>query len=236
MDFGPLAGTLTHRWWALAFVPVYLWAARGERSWRGALRFYAIACGVSFAAEYASTHAGVPYGRYAYVARVREAHIANVPLFVPLTFGVVVWAGRAVAGRRAHSVLGLVAGGAAAATLLDMAIDPMTVRGSSWFLGPLYRYVHPHGFFGVPWSNFVGWLLVAALIIAVDAALGGGSAARPRNTATSTRGVLLATGTAAFFAAVALANGYATIALVAAAVAVVLAFWGRLRPAARALR
>lgn len=48
--------------------------------------------------------------------------------------------------------------------LLDVVIDPVALRGEHFFLGRLYRY-HANGFyFGVPLSNFAGWLLVSFLI------------------------------------------------------------------------
>ena len=49
--------------------------------------------------------------------------------------------------------------------LLDVIIDPVALRGSEWFLGQIYHY-HKHGFyFGVPLSNFAGWMIVGFCIV-----------------------------------------------------------------------
>jgi uncharacterized membrane protein len=46
--------------------------------------------------------------------------------------------------------------------LLDVVIDPLAVRGDRWFLGRVFWYPHGGPYFGVPLSNFGGWLLVGA--------------------------------------------------------------------------
>lgn len=49
--------------------------------------------------------------------------------------------------------------------LLDVVIDPLAVRGGRWFLGDIFYYDYPGIYFGVPFSNFAGWFLVALAII-----------------------------------------------------------------------
>jgi putative membrane protein len=46
--------------------------------------------------------------------------------------------------------------------LLDVVIDPLAVRGDRWFLGRIFWYPDGGLYFGVPLSNFAGWLLVGA--------------------------------------------------------------------------
>jgi len=140
---------------------------------------------------------------------------------VPLSFGSVVWAGRALAKRTraARSRFGLALAGAVFATLIDFAADPMTVRGSTWFLGTLYRYRAGGVWFGIPWSNFGGWILVSAVIIWIDAAV-----AREREgAAADRRGGLLACGMCAFFVVLALATRSWSIAAGAACVTAAIA-------------
>lgn len=217
--------TLGRRWFAFAFIAALIWAAWPEGGWRRALRFWAIASVVSFAAEYASTHTGFPYGRYTYVAGTQgdELYLSNVPLFVPVSFGVVVWAGRALAlgtraGRaagssaRATATLALLAG--MYATVLDVIIDPMTLRGDTWFLGTLYRFDETGPWFDVPWSNFGGWLLVSAIIVAIDDRLGRPAASDEAQR----RGRALAHGMGAFFVVLAAATAHWGIAIGGAAV------------------
>lgn len=221
-----LLETIARRWWALAFISAFLWAAREERSPKEVLRFIAIAFGVSFFAEWSSTHSVFPYGRYAYTGETRgdETFLSNVPLFVPLTFGIVVWAGRSLA-TRGRGWWRFVLTGALAAAIIDLVIDPMTLRGSSWFLGDLYRYDARGGWFDVPWSNTGGWILVSAAIIALDSAFDRGTARapwaewsrdRPR------RGRALAFGICLFFVVLALATRHYSIAGAAAAVSAAL--------------
>jgi putative membrane protein len=47
---------------------------------------------------------------------------------------------------------------------LDVVIDPLAVRGDRWFLGRIFYYPEPGWYFGVPTSNFVGWVVVGAAI------------------------------------------------------------------------
>ena len=212
--------TITHRWWALIFIPVFFWAATAERTWVRALRFFAIATGVSLGAEYLSTHTGFPYGHYDYIARTRgyELYISNVPVFVPLTFGVVVWAGRALANRIGAARASLIVGGALLATAMDLVIDPMTLRGGSWFMGSLYAYRSSGPWFNVPWSNYAGWILVSAVILSIDTVL----ERRETISVDAVRGPLLAYGTCAFFIVLALATSHWTIAGASVGVTVVL--------------
>jgi len=58
-------------------------------------------------------------------------------------------------------------------TLLDVVIDPLTLRGERWFLGTIYYYPHGGVYFGVPVSNFAGWFLVGVTTIALYQTLEG---------------------------------------------------------------
>lgn len=57
--------------------------------------------------------------------------------------------------------------GAFLMVLLDVVIDPLALRGERWFLGKIYGYRNPGAYFGIPMSNFYGWLLVALVMIRV---------------------------------------------------------------------
>ncbi|MGZ4213703.1 MAG: carotenoid biosynthesis protein [Actinomycetota bacterium] len=196
--------TIGHRWYAFAFLIAFFWAASAERSWKRALRFIAISSGVSLAAEYVSTHWGFPYGRYDYIATThgRELYISNVPLFVPISFGTVVWAGRALANRPGASRTRLIWGGALFAAAIDLIIDPITLRGGTWFIGPLYSYRSSGPWFSVPWSNYAGWIGVAVVILLLDSLLD----TRAPQEADTLRGPSLAYGMCAFFIVIALAT------------------------------
>jgi putative membrane protein len=49
--------------------------------------------------------------------------------------------------------------------LLDIVVDPLAVQGERWFLGRIFYYPEGGVYFGVPLSNFAGWLLVALVIL-----------------------------------------------------------------------
>lgn len=216
--------TLGHRWFAFVFVAVLVWSAWPEGGYRRALRFLAVAFGVSLAGEYASTHWGFPYGRYDYIANSagEELYISNIPLFVPIAYGTLVWGGRSLAAgtRTAGSLPGLAFTTAVFAVLLDMVVDPMTLRGSKWFLGDLYRYHAGGPWFGIPWSNFGGWFLVSSMIVTLD---GRGGRDPVASAASARKGRILAFGTCGFFIVLALATREWRIAGAAAAVTLLVA-------------
>ena len=219
--------TITHRWWALIFIPAFFWVATAERSWRRALRFLVVASGVSLAAEYLSTHTGFPYGRYDYIANTHgsELYLSNIPIFVPLTFGTVIWAGRALINKANVRPGTLVVGGALFAAAIDLVIDPMTLRGGTWFLGSLYGYRSSGPWFNVPWSNYAGWILVGVLILSVDALF---EAKAPKKV-DAVRGPMLAYGMCGFFIVIALATSHWAIAGASAGVTIAMVSLARAR-------
>jgi len=65
-----------------------------------------------------------------------------------------------------HSWAALVLG-AFLQTFLDIIIDPVALQGSHWFLGQIYGYYEEGVHFGVPLSNYIGWLLTSFFLVAV---------------------------------------------------------------------
>jgi putative membrane protein len=170
----------------------FFWAASSERGWKRALRFWLIASGVAFVFEYTSTHTGFPYGRYDYTGFTRgdELYVSNIPLFVPLTHSVLMWAGRSIAivGFRARSRRTIPWLGALGAVIVDLVVDPVSLHGRDWFLGDMYRWHPAPGYLGVPLYNFLGWYAVAWVVLYVDEALDVGV----QRTFDAVRGVTLA--------------------------------------------
>ena len=124
---------------------------------------------VAFVAEYASTRVGVPFGMYHYTESTRgvELYLANVPFFDSLSFPFLAYAAFCLARRTLGTARGAtvvwLAGGLM--MLLDVVIDPLAVRGDRWVLGRIFYYPSGGVYFGVPLSNFVGWLLVGWVIV-----------------------------------------------------------------------
>ena len=169
MALGPLAGTLLLRPYVFLFLAAFLAIAWKDLGGRRALGWLGLGFGVALAAELCSTRWGFPFGLYRYTGATagRELYLSNVPAFDPLCFPFLAYASWCLARR----VLGASRGGRVVAlaallmTLLDVVIDPLAVRGERWFLGHLFDYPEAGVYFGVPLSNFAGWLLVGLAIV-----------------------------------------------------------------------
>ena len=187
-----IISTIIRRWYAVAFVAGFFWAASTERGWKRALRFWLIASVLGTVFELTSTHSPFPYSRYSYtgLTKAHELYIGNVPLFVPLSHVVLIWAGRAIAvvGFRARTRNAIPVLGALGAVLVDLVVDPVSLHGRQWFLGDMYHWQWARGYLGVPLWNFLGWFFVAFIVLYVDEALDVGR----ERTFDAMRGVALA--------------------------------------------
>jgi uncharacterized membrane protein len=173
-----LVGSVLLRPYVFGFLLVFVVAATRDLGGRRAAIFGAWVWLVAFVAEFSSTRTGVPFGLYHYTGATRgqELFIANVPFFDSLSFSFLAYAAfclarMVLAGRRDGSrdpgspreaVTSAVVSGALM-MLLDVVIDPLSVRGDRWFLGHIFWYPDGGVYFGVPLSNFLGWLIVGAV-------------------------------------------------------------------------
>jgi uncharacterized membrane protein len=179
-----LVGTLTLRPYVFAFLVGFVVAAVSDLGWRRTLGFAACVWPLTIAAELSSTRTGFPFGRYHYteLTRGRELFIADVPFFDSLSFVFLAYASfclarLAFAGRAAPRwAIALTAGVLMMA--LDVVIDPLAVLGDRWFLGRVFFYDQPGVYFGVPISNFAGWVMVGAAGVGLYLALGKNDSGR----------------------------------------------------------
>lgn len=165
-----LAGTFVLRPYVVGFLAFFLAAGACDLGRARTLGFLLWGFVVALGAELWSTRTGVPFGLYHYTGATSgaELYLSNVPFFSPLSFPFLAYASLCVARRafgpgRAGSRAGrlrLVGLSGALMTCLDVVIDPLAVRGGRWFLGHLFTYPQGGIYFGVPLSNFAGWLLV----------------------------------------------------------------------------
>src|SRR5688572_17749328 len=159
-----LLGTLLLRPYVFVFLAIFVWTATRDLGAMRMLGFLTWGFAVAFVAEYASTRVGVPFGLYHYtgVTRGVELYLANVPFFDSLSFPFLAYASyclaRKVLGPADRGRMTLLAG--ILMMLLDVVIDPLAVLGDRWFLGRIFYYPEPGPYFGVPLSNFAGWLVV----------------------------------------------------------------------------
>jgi len=180
-------GTITMRPYVFAFLAVYLVASVLHLGWRTTVFFTFCGYLISFASEFSSINTGFPYGWYYYLdaTKNQELWLAGVPFFDSLSYVFLCYCSYATALwvlsplrswrwgvalletsalRRSFAALLL---GSLFQTFLDIIIDPVSLQGSRWFLGQIYGYREPGLHFGVPFSNYLGWWLVSALMILV---------------------------------------------------------------------
>jgi putative membrane protein len=170
-----LAGTFLLRPYVVGFLAFFLVAGTRDLGGRRTVGFLSWGGLVALGAELVSTRVGVPFGLYHYTGATAgtELYVANVPFFSPLSFPFLAYAAFCLARRALgpgwagcrRGRLQLVTLAGALMTLLDVVIDPVAVQGGRWFLGDVFFYPMGGLYFGVPLSNFVGWLLVGYLTV-----------------------------------------------------------------------
>ena len=180
-----LIGTVLLRPYVFAFLACYLVIATLNMGVKRTVLFTLIAYTLAFLSEYSSTRNGFPYGLYHYIdtTRGQELWVSNVPfmdslsysflVYVSYTMSLLIWSPLRNNGWDVrldnHSALKhsprVIVTAAALCMLLDVVIDPVAYRGDRWFLGKIYEYDHEGFYFGIPLTNFGGWMLVAAAIL-----------------------------------------------------------------------
>lgn len=179
-------GTFTMRPYVFAFLGAFLLACVPHVGWARTLTFTVVAYLIAFSSEWLSINTGFPYGWYYYIdtTKTRELWIAGVPFFDSLSYVFLTYCSYTTALfilsplkswrwnlvtletrkiRRSVSALVL---GAFLQTFLDIVIDPVALQGHRWFLGQIYGYREAGIHFGVPLSNYGGWLLTSLVLVA----------------------------------------------------------------------
>ena len=123
----------------------------------------AVIIGIGFVVEVIGSRTGFPFGEYDYTSRL-VPQVVGVPLVVAFA-----WCAMALPAREvAVAICGVatprivrLAVGAVALTAWDVFLDPHMVMEGYW--------VWPDGgqFFGIPLTNFLGWLGVSAVLMVV---------------------------------------------------------------------
>ena len=181
-----IIGTFTMRPYVFAFFGAFLLACVPHIGWRRTAAFTLAGYLIAFSSEWLSINTGFPYGWYYYIDTTssRELWIAGVPFFDSLSYVFLAYCSYATALfiisplkawrwnvvtletrsiRRSFSALLL---GSFLQTFLDIVIDPVALQGKRWFLGQIYGYRDAGIHFGVPLSNYGGWLLTSFCLLA----------------------------------------------------------------------
>lgn len=158
------------------FPPLAFALIHGARvyGWRGILAFAGLCVLVGNAFENVSILTGFPFGHYAFTDRMGP-RVLQVPILLGLAYvgmGYLSWiVARAIAGINRRELvswnrvlLPLLA--SAVMTAWDVAMDPVWST-----VGHLWTWKQGGGYFGVPASNFFGWLLTNYVIYQLFALL-----------------------------------------------------------------
>jgi lycopene beta-cyclase len=137
------------------------------------LRTLAIVAVLSYFAEWLGSKTGFPFGAYHYTDAL-QPQLAGVPLLIPLAWMMMLapaWAiAKIITPKHDNPKLPLTIIysliSALAFTAWDLFLDPQMVGWGFWI------WATPGVYFGIPFSNYLGWLLVSFLLTL---------AARPRD-------------------------------------------------------
>jgi len=178
-----LMSTILFRPYVFVLLGLYFIAGGLQFGLKRITLFTVLACVIAFISEYCSTRIGIPYGYYYYTGATRgkELFISNVPFMDSLSYSFLGYFSYSLALLIVSPVTGkwwscelqnpplhskkVLFLSTMLFVLQDVLIDPVSLRGSKWFLGQIYYYPEKGIYFGVPLSNFLGWFLVGLAII-----------------------------------------------------------------------
>ena len=185
-----LLHTVWLRPYVFVFLAVFLAFAVPAWGWRRTLVYTVAGYALALGAEHASstTHGWFPFGHYEYVSEPtldKELWVAGVPFMDSLSFVFLSFAGLQMARLATEPLTRRQRGwwdlrwanpgrpigwrtwalGGFLTMAMDVVIDPVALQGHRWFLGDIYNYPNGGQHFGVPLTNYGGWLLLALGII-----------------------------------------------------------------------
>lgn len=185
-------GTVTMRPYVFAFFGAFLLVCVPHVGWRRTMTFTLVGYLIAFGSEWLSINTGFPYGWYYYIDTTssRELWVAGVPFFDSLSYVFLAYCSYATAlfilsplrawrwnlvtleTRSIRQSFAALLLGTFLQTGLDVVIDPVAFQGRRWFLGQIYGYREAGIHFGVPLSNYAGWLLTSFCLIAAFQLIG----------------------------------------------------------------
>jgi putative membrane protein len=183
--FTLILNTIILRPYVFVFLLIYLLGCSFHLGVKRAVLFCITGYLIAWLSEYSSIHNGIPYGYYYYIEQTKgkELWVLGVPFFDSLSYVFLAYASYSIAlmvivpvlrirgiiylleTKKIRNSIYTTILGAILFVYLDIIIDPVTLLGDRWFLGQIYGYPQKGIYFGVPISNFIGWLVVGFLMI-----------------------------------------------------------------------
>jgi len=139
---------------------------RGAR-WTAA--YVVVTAGTGLLAEAVGTATGVPFGQYDYAGSL-GAKLLGVPVVIPLAWAMFAYPALLVGQRLARTAVGAAVVGGFALASWDLFLDPQMVEAGHWRFTDVQASLP--GAAGIPLSNYLGWLLVAVVMVGVLQLLG----------------------------------------------------------------
>ena len=152
--------------------------ARGRLGMSRTLGIFAAAFAISLGAELLGTGTGYPFGPYSYTTQLGYLIGGRVPFNIPTSWFFMLYASLAICGRtlvtrddgRSKWRWAMIA--ALVLTAWDVSMDPAMVATTHWLWhlpaldgAPLLRRVALSNlFYGMPLTNWLGWLLTGTLV------------------------------------------------------------------------
>jgi uncharacterized membrane protein len=154
----------------------------GRMGWRTAVIVAVTASALALAAEVVGTSVGLPFGDYAYSGLLGYRILGLVPFPIPLSWFYMLVGSLAIVARLSGSGTGRQArwpwalGAGLLMVAWDISMDPAMVKTGHWLWGSgemfrdaglpggLVAFFTADAFYGMPLSNWFGWLLTATLI------------------------------------------------------------------------
>jgi len=140
-----------------------------HRGGRWTALFVLVTAGTGLLAEAVGTATGVPFGQYDYAGSLGPK-LLGVPAVIPLAWAMFAYPALLVGQRLARTPVRAAALGGVALASWDLFLDPQMVQAGHWRFTDVQAALP--GAPGIPLSNYLGWLLVAVLMVGVLQLLG----------------------------------------------------------------
>lgn len=132
---------------------------KAQHTWSQVARVATTVVVGAWAIEWTGSQHGYLFGQYDYT-NLLAVQVADVPVLIPVAWLMMLppaWAvGQVLSGRTSGTRFVVLS--ALAFTAWDLFLDPQMVSWRVW----IWR--EPSGYYGIPWHNFFGWFVAAALL------------------------------------------------------------------------